>query len=45
MTGYKLVDCASQSGAQAGTDSTGADSGGCGWNGATTGSFKTTFGA
>lgn len=45
MTGYKLVGCASQSGAQVGTDSNGADSGGCGWNGATTGSFKTTFGA
>jgi len=45
MTGYKLVNCASQSGAQAGADSSGAASGGCGWNGATTGSFKTTFGA
>jgi len=45
MTGYKLVNCGSQSGAQLGTDSNGADSGGCGWNGATSGSFKTTFGA
>lgn len=46
-TGYTLTDCggsSSQSGAQDGTDSTGADSGGCGWNGASSASFKATFG-
>lgn len=44
-TGYTLVNCRSQSGSQDGTDNSGADSGGYGWNGAISASFKTTFGA
>lgn len=46
LTDYALLNCAagSQSGAQYGTFG-GAPSGGCGWNGASTASLKTSLGA
>ena len=44
-TGYVLDDYGTQTGAQDGTDSEGARSGGCGWNGVITALFMATFGA